>query len=232
MSWGLLAYVFTAGMVATVNPCGLAMLPAYLSYYLAVEEEADLPWGLRLVRALAVGASVTLGFLVLFGAVGFAVTLGARALIAWVPWIGLGIGLGLIGLGVGALLGRVPTLSLPALRVRRSRTPASLFAFGVAYGTASLTCTLPVFLAVVGTAFVGQGLGVGLGRFLAYGLGMGAVFTSLAVAVALLKGWILGQLRALFPYVRQLAALFLIGSGGYLVYYWLIRGGLLARMLG
>ena len=31
------ALAFTAGMVATVNPCGFAMLPAYLSYFLGLE---------------------------------------------------------------------------------------------------------------------------------------------------------------------------------------------------
>ena len=33
-----LALAFSAGMVATVNPCGFAMLPAYLSYFLGLEE--------------------------------------------------------------------------------------------------------------------------------------------------------------------------------------------------
>jgi cytochrome c-type biogenesis protein len=30
------AYYLTLGMVATVNPCGFAMLPAYLSYFLGL----------------------------------------------------------------------------------------------------------------------------------------------------------------------------------------------------
>ena len=38
---GAFAYALTAGMVATVNPCGFAMLPAYLSYFLGVEGQAD-----------------------------------------------------------------------------------------------------------------------------------------------------------------------------------------------
>ena len=33
-----LALAFSAGMVATVNPCGFALLPAYLSYFLGLEE--------------------------------------------------------------------------------------------------------------------------------------------------------------------------------------------------
>ena len=36
-----LAYAFGVGMVATVNPCGFAMLPAYLSFFLGLEGAGD-----------------------------------------------------------------------------------------------------------------------------------------------------------------------------------------------
>ena len=42
MSLGALlpvGFAFGAGMVAAVNPCGFAMLPAYLSLYLGAREE-------------------------------------------------------------------------------------------------------------------------------------------------------------------------------------------------
>ncbi|MCZ7569026.1 MAG: hypothetical protein M5U01_10635 [Ardenticatenaceae bacterium] len=32
-------YAFGAGMIAAVNPCGFAMLPAYLSLYLGLDEK-------------------------------------------------------------------------------------------------------------------------------------------------------------------------------------------------
>ena len=35
------ALALTAGMVATVNPCGFAMLPAYLAYFVGAEDAAD-----------------------------------------------------------------------------------------------------------------------------------------------------------------------------------------------
>jgi cytochrome c-type biogenesis protein len=38
------AYALTVGMVATVNPCGFPMLPAYLSWFVGVDEDAR-PWG-------------------------------------------------------------------------------------------------------------------------------------------------------------------------------------------
>ncbi len=57
-----LALAFSAGMVATVNPCGFAMLPAYLSFFLGLEGGADdEDRRAGVARALAVGAAVTAG---------------------------------------------------------------------------------------------------------------------------------------------------------------------------
>ena len=41
---GHLALAFSAGMIATVNPCGFAMLPAYLSYFLGLEAGSQSAW--------------------------------------------------------------------------------------------------------------------------------------------------------------------------------------------
>ena len=32
-------FAFTAGLLSTVNPCGFAMLPAYLSFFMGLEDE-------------------------------------------------------------------------------------------------------------------------------------------------------------------------------------------------
>ena len=64
-----LALAFGAGMVATVNPCGFAMLPAYLSYFMGIQEEGRSRAAV-LRSALMVGGVVSLGFLVVFGIAG------------------------------------------------------------------------------------------------------------------------------------------------------------------
>ena len=33
-----LAWAFATGMAATVNPCGFALLPTYLTYYLGLDD--------------------------------------------------------------------------------------------------------------------------------------------------------------------------------------------------
>ncbi len=236
-------YAFSAGMVATVNPCGFAMLPAYISYYLATGEKVHPEQsegnpgplrgrldgtGPRLLRALLVGGTLTAGFLVLFALAGTLISLGAHALITAMPWIGLLIGVGLGLLGGWLLLGRHVTLpGLPQLQVGRERNWKSIFLFGVAYGLASLSCTLPIFLVAVGGAFTRQGVIAGVAQFVAYGLGMGVVLMALTLSLAFFEGVLVGHLRRLVPYVERVGAVLLLGAGAYIVYYWLTFGQLL-----
>ncbi len=231
MNVGLLAYAFSAGMVATVNPCGFAMLPAYISYYLATEDDVPLNEIQRLWRALLVGTVVTAGFVVLFAIAGALISLGAYVLVTAMPWIGFFIGLTLVLLGLWLFMGNHLTIpGLPALQARRQRSLRAMFLFGVAYGLASLSCTLPVFLIVVGAAFTQQGLGQGVGQFLAYGLGMGAVLMGLTVGLALFREVALSSVRRVMPYVERASAVLLAGAGVYIIYYWLTEGGLLAAL--
>ena len=70
MELAALVYPFTLGSVAAFNPCGFAMLPAFVSYFLATEDgvaaTVDPGWVARTGRALAVGLALTAGFLALF----------------------------------------------------------------------------------------------------------------------------------------------------------------------
>lgn len=72
MSQVNLVFAFTAGIFATVNPCGWAMLPSFVSYYLGSQEEEfeQRPWEERLIEGLILGGLVTMGFLLIFGLAG------------------------------------------------------------------------------------------------------------------------------------------------------------------
>jgi hypothetical protein len=64
-----LGYAFVAGMIASVNPCGFVLLPAYLGYYLADDRDAGGGRG-RTGCALAVSATMTASFALWFGLAG------------------------------------------------------------------------------------------------------------------------------------------------------------------
>ena len=105
------SYAFSVGMVAGVNPCGFALLPTYLALFAGSASGTPLPLGRQVARACGVGVLVTLGFVVLFGVVGLALTLVSVALAGALAWAGLIVGTLLVA-GGGLLLGggSLPTL--------------------------------------------------------------------------------------------------------------------------
>ena len=218
---GALGFAFVAGAVATVNPCGFALLPAYLARQLANGTPAD---GRQraLARALGVGALATVGFVGVFAVTGSAIALGAHALTGSFPWIGFTVGLLLSAIGLATLLNRQPLVRfLPHLAGgRRGRLPTELV-FGFGYGLASLSCALPLFLATLGTALTGTALASAV-SFLAYGLGMGTMLTLLAVAAALSRHGVARRLRRLLPYLERASGGLLLAAGLYVADYWAI----------
>jgi len=222
-----LVFAFSAGLLATVNPCGFIMLPAFVSYQLGARDEqfAMRPLPARLVRAGLVAAVVTAGFLVVFAVVGLVFALGGRAVAQFVPWAALGIGLALIAVGLAGLRGHGLRLPLPSLAATKAGAGiGAMFLFGVGYAVASLSCTLPVFLVVIGSALAAGGLVGAFALFVAYALGMGAVLGAVALATALAKEIVVRWLLAATPHVERLGALLLIAAGAYLVYYQLSAG--------
>jgi cytochrome c-type biogenesis protein len=214
-----LAYAFTVGMVAAVNPCGFPMLPAYLSYFIGTDDERADGAG-RVPRALGAAAAVSAGFLAVFTALGIPINAGMTSIYRLMPWLTIVIGVGLAVLGVAMLGGYRLKVALPRLdRGGRTRRFGSMFVFGVSYAIASLSCTLPLFLTVVvGTTERSNALS-GLLAFGAYALGMSLVLMVLSVALALARESMVRRLRAALAHVDRVAGALLVAVGGYLVYY-------------
>src|SRR5215210_17361 len=101
-------FAFGAGILAAVNPCGFAMLPAYLSLYLGSQEEGFEKHSAagRASRAASIGGVVSLGFVLLFGLAGVIVAAGGSAILGSMPWVGAVIGGFLMLMGLWMLAGR------------------------------------------------------------------------------------------------------------------------------
>lgn len=158
-----LALAFSAGMVATLNPCGFAMLPAYLSFFMGIKEEHR-SRGAVMRSALRVGVIVSFGFLLVFGIAGIIITGVSRSVATqWIPWLALVVGVGIGVLGVALLLGYELRVGLPEPgRGTKDRGYRSVVSFGVSYAVASLSCTLPVFLTVVATQITQRSFASGI----------------------------------------------------------------------
>jgi cytochrome c-type biogenesis protein len=122
---------FSAGLITFLNPCGIAMLPAYISYYIEKKEDAKerakksgtgkkengkekngknegqkASMAGRIVRGLVLGVIVSLGFLAVFGLAGIVVSYFGSGIMAVAPWLTVLIGLILIVLGAMWLFNR------------------------------------------------------------------------------------------------------------------------------
>jgi cytochrome c-type biogenesis protein len=216
---GQFAYVFGVGMVAAFNPCGFAMLPAYLAYFTGVEDDSPDTF-VAVRRALLVGAVMTAGFVLVFAGAGMVIEWISGEFQSQLWWITILIGLGLIAVGAFYASGRELILRLPHVeRGGDSRELRSMFLFGVSYAVASLGCTIPTFLVAVSRSFRVESYVSGVASFVVYALGMGVVITFVTVCVAMAKHGLVARLRRVLPYVGRVAGVLLILAGAYTVWF-------------
>jgi cytochrome c biogenesis protein CcdA len=215
-----LAAAFTAGMVATVNPCGFAMLPAYLGFFLGREDDDERGTAGNLLRALVVGGAVSAGFLVVFAIAGVLVLETTLAVGEWAPWITIVIGAVLAVVGVAFLVGWEPTINLPHLdKGGKTRGLGSMFVFGVSYAIASLSCTIGVFTSLVAASFRRTSFTSGVLTFVAYALGMALILMVVTIALSMAKQGVVHKLRRALPYVTRISGVIMVITGVYLAWY-------------
>lgn len=208
-------------MVAALNPCGFAMLPAYLA--LVVRGNGDgAPTAVG--RAVAATAAMTLGFLAVFAVFGLLTVSLASTVQQYVPYVTVAIGIVLVALGIWLLSGRELALLVPNRMTRGvSGAPTSrlgsMFGYGVAYALASLSCTVGPFLAVTGAGLGGTSVAGRVWIYLAYAGGFALVVGVLAVVVALAGSALTDRIRRILPYVNRIGGAVLILVGLYVAYY-------------
>lgn len=221
-----LALALGAGVVAALNPCGFALLPAYLSLLVLDEQPSRT---VAVIRALRATAAMTAGFVAVFAVFGLVVAPAASSVQQYLPAFTVALGFVLALAGAWVLTGR--GISVPRLGRRRTdRRPltvsiVSMAGFGASYAVASLGCTIAPFLAVVVTAFRAGSTAEGLWAFFAYAVGMGVVVGAASVAVALTRSGVIGRLRSLGGALTRLGGALLLVAGAYVAWYgaWELR---------
>lgn len=217
-----LGAAYLMGMLATVNPCGFAMLPAFLAVYVGRDSHVARPR--PLLAGLRAGAAVSAGFSVVFTVAGLLLALGLRMIVGAVPWAAVVIGALLVVLGTTLAIGRsFPAGPLKRLSPRRAPTgngTAAMAAYGAAYAVASLSCSLALLLAVVAQALATGSLVALLSVFGAYALGASSLLVVLAVAAAFTREGLARSVRRVLPVAGRLGGVALLAAGLYLIAYW------------
>ncbi len=222
MDQALIGLAFAAGLVAALNPCGFAMLPAYLLLVVRRQQFGEERALASLGRALLATVGMALGFLTVFGLFGALTISAASTVQRYLPYATVLIGLVLVALGGWLLAGRELTALTPRpLAVRWAPTVrvGSMYGYGVSYALASLSCTIGPFLAVTGAGLRGGSIVGSVAIYLAYIAGLTLVVGVLAVAVATASSALTDRIRRILPFVSRISGAVLMLVGLYLGYY-------------
>jgi cytochrome c biogenesis protein CcdA len=215
----LVGLAFGAGLVAALNPCGFAMLPAYLAL---VVRGDDVGRPAAVARAVTATAAMAAGFVVVFGGFGVLTVSAASTVQRYLPYITVLIGIVLVALGIWLLAGREITVLRGLTRGARWVPTArlgSMFGYGVSYAVASLSCTVGPFLAVTAAGLRGGSVLGAVAVYLAYAAGFTLVVGVLAVAAALASSATVDRMRRIVPYVNRISGALLVVVGVYVGYY-------------
>ncbi len=223
-----LVFALSTGLVAAFNPCGFAMLPAYLSYFLGLETDEETNSAKNILRGLKVGLTLSAGFVFLFGLVGILTNtiVSESAIERRIGYATLTFGVLMVPLGIAMIRGYEPKLKLPMLqRGTGSRELPSIFMFGVSYAIVSISCTAPIFFGTVIASFGTDGFVNGMGVFVAYALGMGLVILTLTIGIAMARNSVATNMRKVLPYINRASGGLLVVAGFFLAWYglWEVR---------
>lgn len=218
---GNFTYSFLLGVLAAVNPCGFAMLPNYLLYFLGIDSP-DRSTRSSVQQSLRVGLSVSSGFLAVFLVVGVI----SRVFTQWIEqnakYAALAIGVLLVITGIRMFSGWKPRFMTPNPTRSLDRDTKSMFIYGVIYAIASIGCTIGFLTTAVFGSFTTHGVVSGVASVVLYGLGMSLLVTALTVTLGLARQGLVSSIRGILPYVTRASAVLTVLTGLYLSWYWFV----------
>lgn len=217
------------GTAALFAPCAFPLFPAYVTWYLALDDHA--------VGTSRVGRSLWYGFVCGLGAIAFFLLMGlglsvlgsalSTVLIRAKPVIALTlVGVGVVILADIALPSPKWSGVATALTAQRAQQPPlrSLFLYGFGYGLASTGCTLPIYIGLVVLPLSSGAFARAFTAFLSFAVAMGGLMMLLTICIGLSKRTLLQYLVASTVTIRKVSGGILILIGLYLGYYFLRAG--------
>ena len=213
----LVSFAFLAGLQAFFAPCSIALIPAYVGYYVG-EETGDHNRAQQLLFGLKAGIFASLGLISIYITFGIVLALLGKLIAPFIPWIELITGSLLLFLGVSALLGYEFALRPPVTIQTTSKGAKRFYYFGIAYAFGAIGCTLPIFLLVIFQALAQKGLLGGFINFLAYALAMVSLMMIFSLIAAVSKTAISHFMKKYMLTIQKSAGILILSAGIYLVY--------------
>ena len=220
---------FTAGLVTAFNPCGIALLPSYLLYLLSGRvRKTRWQW----FNGAIAGILTTVGAAVVFGGASLLLSSVGQVLFEIVPVVSLLMAGFLVVLAIFTWRGSLKFNAIPGTgmiaglqRIFERGSAEAFIAYGMSFGMVSLTCSLPVFMVVVGEG-LSRPLPAQVLLYGAFAVGLGTVITGLSTVTAVTRVFVERVIEQVMPMVQKASAVIMIAAASYLVWYWIVGPGL------
>jgi cytochrome c-type biogenesis protein len=201
----LISFAFGGGLLASISPCILALLPVNLSYIgtLNVTSRRAAVWN---------AAGFVLGVVTILSIFGLFASVAGALMVEWRGWIDLAVGtiIILMGLSIGGLF------HLPLPRSQISLPPiAGTYGVGLTFALVSSPCASPVLFAVLAAAGATGSPIWSVVTMVAYALGYTAVIFTASLCAGLIK--LTRQILVNSEMVMRVGGLALVLMGGYYV---------------
>lgn len=219
MDIALLSLAFTSGVLIFFTPCGVALLPAYVTYILGGQQAQKLTVRQKAWVGFKVGSVVSLGIVSVFVAAAALVAAFGNFLAPHARTIAIVVGGLLVVLGILMLAGKSVSVTIPHSLKADKRTTGRFFLFGVGYALGGIGCTLPAFLFIIFSGLSSGSWQAALLIFLVFASGtvllMLGVTTISAVSAQLASAFI----SKYMPIINRAAGAVIVLAGIYLIFF-------------
>jgi cytochrome c biogenesis protein CcdA len=214
----VLTVAFVAGVFATFNPCGFAMLPAYLSLAI-LDSSEESKRRTQITKALKFSSLMGLGIVGVFALFSLIIFPISTAIQKYLPYVTVLIGLLIFIFGFALIFkGPVILKKLWSPNVSPTGSWKTYILYGVTFALGSVSCTIGPFLAVTSTSLGGTYL-ESLLSFIFYGLGFTVTIAVLAIATALSRDLLIKRIRGAGGLLEKIMGGLMALVGLYLIYF-------------
>ena len=219
VSAGAVSLALLAGSLAAFNPCGFALLPAYL-ISLLVDKDLHQSRSELYGRALKFSAAMTFGFILIFGAFATFISPFIGTIARYLPFLTEVVAIALLVVGIALLRGKSFTMAkIRNPNIAPTGSWRTQIGYGITFALASLSCTIGPFLAITATAVQTKSIVKVIVLFATYALGMGIVVLILALLVAAARNNWINRIRNSQMIIGKIGGIFLIAVGFYEAWY-------------
>jgi cytochrome c-type biogenesis protein len=203
---GTTVFAFGAGVATFFSPCVYALLPGYVSYYVASVDSEAAP----LSGAVSRGIAASVGALGTFAVLSAIALAAGEALERALPLLEYMVG-GLLIL-FGVLVVYKGTLSFSVVLPERQESIVGFGIFGAAYALAATACVLPLFLSISVVSFE-LSIGGALVVLGAYAGSFAALMLAATITTAIGKQALLSRFAGHAGTMTKVAGVVLVVAG-------------------